>query len=125
MPSDVIPGDVRLFIIENIDSIAQLEGLLLLRSTPESSMSAGEVAQRLYTTDEEAREFLAALATSGFLKVENETYRYAPATPEQEQMVSTVAEVYARYLVPLTNLIHSKPKTKVQKFADAFKIRKD
>jgi len=39
-------------------------------------------------------------------------------------MVERVADVYARYLVPVTNLIHAKPQIKVQKFADAFKLRK-
>jgi hypothetical protein len=40
-------------------------------------------------------------------------------------MGDLLADVYARYLVPVTNLIHAKPKSRVQEFADAFKLRKD
>ena len=36
-----------------------------------------------------------------------------------------VAELYARYLIPVTQLIHAKPLTRVQEFADAFKLKKD
>jgi len=39
-------------------------------------------------------------------------------------MVDRIADVYSKYLIPVTNLIHSKPENKVQKFADAFNLRK-
>ena len=39
-------------------------------------------------------------------------------------MVVRLTKIYSQYLIPVTNLIHSKPQTKVQKFADAFKLRR-
>jgi hypothetical protein len=39
--------------------------------------------------------------------------------------VNQVAACYAKYLIPVTNLIHTKPRTRVQEFADAFKLRKE
>jgi hypothetical protein len=39
-------------------------------------------------------------------------------------MVGEVVEAYSKYLIPVTNLIHSKPQTRVQQFAEAFKLRK-
>jgi hypothetical protein len=35
MADDLIPDDVKEFILENIDSVAQLEGLPLLRGNPD------------------------------------------------------------------------------------------
>jgi len=52
-------------------------------------------------------------------------YRYQPGSLVLSQMVNRVAEIYSEQLVPVTNLIHSKPKSRVQEFADAFKFRKD
>ena len=40
------------------------------------------------------------------------------------RLVDRLAETYARYLVPVTKLIHDKTPS-IQKFADAFKFRKD
>jgi hypothetical protein len=39
-------------------------------------------------------------------------------------MIARLADVYARHLIPVTNLIHSKPR-RIREFADAFKLRKD
>ena len=71
---------------------------------------------------------LSHLYTLGFLAVkdgESREYRYQPVSPEAGQMVDRMAEAYSKYLVPVTNLIHSKPQTKIQQFADAFKLRKE
>ena len=126
MADDIIQEDVKQFILENIDAIAQLEALLLLRLNPAMKMSAKEIAQRLYIDEAGAKIYLEQLLAGGFLTVtEKELYQYRPKFPGLEQMVDRVADIYAKYLVPVTNLIHSKPKTKVQKFADAFRIRKD
>jgi hypothetical protein len=126
MVDDVIPEDVRQFILDHIESIAQLEGLLLLRSSPGVFMCAAEISERLYISGEEAAEFLESLFLQELLDVSvDQKFTYKPGSTELEQGVDKVAEIYARYLVPLTNLIHSKPRSKVQKFADAFKIRKD
>jgi hypothetical protein len=39
-------------------------------------------------------------------------------------MVDRLADAYARHLIPVTNLIHGKPR-RLREFSDAFKIRKD
>lgn len=127
MTDDLIPGDVKQFIIDKIDSVAELEGLLLLRGDPETEWSIEELAQRLYTSPQQTEIVLTRLYSQGFLEVkkdEKQTFRYQPRSPKLEEMVGTVAEMYAKYLVPVTNLIHSKPEIKVQQFADAFKLRK-
>jgi hypothetical protein len=70
---------------------------------------------------------VAHLYSPGFSAVKNNVslaYRYQPDSPKLAEMVDRLAEFYSKYLVPVTNLIHSKPQTKVQQFAAAFKLRK-
>jgi len=128
MADDLIPHDVKQFIVDKIDSVAELEGLLLFSRHPETEWDIQALAQRLYTTPQQTENVLAHLYSLGFLAVkegEPNTYRYQPGSPALAEMVKGVAEVYSKYLVPVTNLIHSKPpQTKVQQFADAFKFRK-
>ncbi len=59
--STLIPEDVAQFIIEKIDSVAQLEGLLLLRDNPQQQWDVAAVAKRLYIDDEQAGKVLARL----------------------------------------------------------------
>lgn len=130
MIDELIPDDVRQFILGKIDSVAQMEGLLLLRSNPEMEWGIEALAERLYIDRNQAATVLAHLYAQNFLSVKEakgsdiRVYSYQPASPELGQMVDRVAETYSKYLVPITNLIHSKPQTRVQQFADAFKLRK-
>jgi hypothetical protein len=127
MADDLIPDDVRQFIIDKIDSVAELEGLLLLCTNPEAEWNIEKLAQRLYISQQQTEAILARLYLLGFLTVkegESPTYRYQSNSPDLAEIVDRVAEIYSNYLIPITNLIHSKPQTQVQKFADAFKFRK-
>jgi hypothetical protein len=126
MADDLIPNDVKRFILDNIDSVAHMEGLLLLRSDPQTEWTIEEAAKRLYISSEQATDVLARLSATGFLIASaSGVYKYLPHSTELAQMGDCIAEVYAKYLIPVTNLIHSKPKPKVQQFADAFRLRKD
>ena len=127
MADDLIPDDVRQFIVDKIDSVAELERRLLLRKNSETEWNIEELAQRLYISPQQTEDVLAHLYLLGFLAVGDSvppTYRFQPGSTELAKMVDQLAEVYSKYLIPVTNLIHSKPQTKVQKFADAFKFRK-
>ena len=57
----LIPEDFAQFIIEKIDSVAQLEALLLLRENPQQQWDVAAVAKRLYIDDEQASKVLARL----------------------------------------------------------------
>jgi hypothetical protein len=125
MADELIPEEVRQFIIDKIDSVAELEGLLLLRNQAEMEWDSATLAQRLYINPQQTEEIFAHLHAQGFLAVKENnliSYIYQPNSPELAKMVNRVAEIYAKYLIPVTNLIHNKPQTRVQKFADAFKF---
>jgi hypothetical protein len=126
--SELIPDDVRAFLLQCVDSIAQLEALLLLRTNPALTWEAEALAKRLYISVQETAAILHHLQANGFLvtaKDASGVYQYQPASPDLGHMVDRIAELYARYLIPVTQLIHAKPLTRVQEFADAFKLKKD
>ena len=128
MNRDSIPNDIKQFILERIESVAYLEALLLIRSKPDALWSCEAVANRLYIDQKQTAELLARLDADGFVtsaSEEDTVYRYQPTTAHLQEMVDSLAEFYGKHLVPITNLIHSKPKNRVQEFADAFRLRRD
>jgi hypothetical protein len=127
MADEFIPEDIKEFIVGKIHSVAQLEALLLLRRDPQVAWGAEALAGRLYISTQETAEVLSHLHEEGLLASIGDappTYKYQPDSPEMGWLVDRLAEVYAKYLVAVTHLIHSTAPPKVQKFADAFRIRK-
>ena len=125
MPNtSAIPEDLRDFIISRIDSIAEMEALRLLRLDPAAEWDGARLAARLYIDTEEARRVLERLCDHGFLMRSGSAYRYGCASAEIESMVGRVALLYDTQLIPVTHLIHSRPSSRIQKFADAFKLKK-
>jgi hypothetical protein len=122
--SDPVPEELRDFIARHIDSVAQLEALLLVRSASDQYWDVPVVARRLYISDQEASDTLSQLAAHGLLATEADRYRFAPQTQELLDRVDVLAERYKRQLIPITNLIHAKPR-RIRQFADAFKLKKD
>ena len=123
MSEDRLPEDVRDLILRHVHSVVQLEALLFLRERPREQWDTASVAKRLYAPVGEMAAALAELCKDGFLAREGEVYRYAP-TSDYEARVDALAKAYARQLIPITNLIHSKPRN-IRAFSDAFKFRKD
>ncbi|HUK41299.1 MAG TPA: hypothetical protein VLX11_09655 [Candidatus Acidoferrales bacterium] len=126
MDNKFIPADIERFINETIDSVAQLEALLLFRRNPEERWNIRDLADRLYISEKQTTELVIQLCAAGLVtQREPARYQYQPNSTELKRKIDQLAELYAKHLVPITNLIHSKPKTRVREFADAFKFRKD
>lgn len=123
MTDDLLPDEVQDFIQRHIDSVAQLEALLLLRANPDMSWDIAGTAQRLYTSEQEIADILARLCADGLIGCKEDTFHYECAA-EMQRKVDLLASVYARHLIPVTNIIHAKPR-RIREFADAFKFRKD
>jgi hypothetical protein len=51
-------------------------------------------------------------------------FRYAPTTGELREFVDRLVYYYSKHLVPVSNLIHSKPRTRLHEFSDAFSLKK-
>ncbi len=123
MSDEGIPAELRDFIVENIDSVGQLEALLLLRADPDQGWDMAQLARRLYVNEAEAAAIFAHLVAQGFAVAQDGAYRYDRAG-RQTLIVDQLSEAYARQLIPITNLIHAKPRG-IRAFAEAFKIKRD
>lgn len=124
MQNDPIPEEVRTFLLACIDSVAQLEALLLLRKSSDRAWNVADLARRLYVEEIEARKRLSELVYRELAITDGGLFRYRVGDLEHEVLIDKVAATYARSLVPVTKLIHDN-ESGIRKFADAFKIRKD
>jgi hypothetical protein len=120
---DPLPAELREFLTRNVDSIAQLEALLLLRAAPGTEWTGRDAAARLYVGEQEATEALSHLAVLGLLMHSRGRFRYAPLSDELARVADLLADSYRHHLIPITNLIHAKPR-RIRQFADAFKLKK-
>lgn len=134
MTSSELPAEVRRFILTSIPSVPFLEAVLLLRGEPARAWNAAQLARRLYVSEGTAADLLGQLRASGIAAdgqgdAEGEgegpnCARYAPE-PELAARIDELAEVYARDLVGVSSLIHSRIDRRAQRFADAFRFRKE
>lgn len=126
MDDSDISQTVRTLILERIDSVVQLEVLLLLYGSPDRARTAQEVAQELRIDASWAQGQLGELAARGLAADEgNDAFRYAPGTPELDRAVAQMSRDYTERRVRIITLIFSKPVDKLRSFADAFRLRKD
>jgi hypothetical protein len=125
---DAIPNDVKGFIAAHVESVLQLELLLLLHAQAPRQWTAQELAQELRIDAAWAPGQLAGLAEAGVLAATADVppaYRYDPRTPQLDDAVRGLAREYETRRVTIIGLIFSKPIDKIRSFADAFRIRKD
>lgn len=123
MAEPQIPEPLRLFILRNFDSIAELEALLLLRREP-GAWDVTRAASRLYIEEGTAAQVLARLCANGLLRQQGQFFSYDGQSGEHRRIVDDLADCYKRRLITVTNLIHGK-QAGVRQFADAFRFRRD
>jgi hypothetical protein len=123
-----LPEAVRRFIVDHIDSVEQLEILLLLYQQQGRTWSAEAVARELRIAAISAGERLEDLVRTGLLAREDGDpveYRYTPGNSTLDAAVGGLATAYSERRVTVINLIFSKPVDRIRTFADAFRLRRD
>jgi len=115
------------FIADKIDTVAELETLLILSDDEQRLWSAHEMAARLYTDDSKAGRILDALARRQLAAAEGTPprFRFSPAHSDDRKVFADVADAYRRNLVAISTFIHSKASASVKEFARAFDLKKD
>jgi hypothetical protein len=117
--SGAVPEPVRRFIAEHIESVAQLEALLLLRAAPDKWWTPDEVARALVTRPEPAAALLTHLGSHGVVEERPGEFRYVARDD-----IDAVAEAYATRRTTVIGLIFSRPDPAVSSLADAFRFRR-
>lgn len=119
--------DVLRFVQEYIDTVPELEALLLLWQHRPNSWKAEDLAQRLYIPLEETIAVLLDLKRKQLISAssaEADTFRYLDS-PERNDLVRRTEELYRRQVVRISTMIHSKPSSAVRDFARAFRFTKE
>ena len=125
---DEFPADLKQFVEFYIESVPQLEALLLLRANPVRRWQAIDVAKSLYIPENIAVSLLADFVRRGFAVLEpaaNPGYLYRSRDAEIDRLIDQLAAAYLERRVAVVSLIYSKPLHKVQTFADAFRFGKE
>lgn len=123
--TEPLPETVQKLILERIESVAQLEALLLMRRNPEHGWTARELAGQLYISPKEAALVLSCLIARGLCQKKNDLAHFQPESPELDAAVTLLAETYREKLIPVTKLIHQRAsRPDAQQFADVFRFRK-
>ncbi len=120
-----LPEDVRHFLQQYIESVEQLEVLLLLWRTPERGWTSEDVATAVYSHPSSVVRRLSMLLGQGLLRErEPGCFQYAPRSAALHDAVTHLDHMYRERRVAVITLIASKPIENVRAFSDAFRIRR-
>jgi hypothetical protein len=127
MTTTDIPASVLRFIAERIDSVPELETLLIMSAEESRSWSVQDIAARTYVAPRFAAAVLDALCQRRLVTCaeDGRHYQFRPVSEEERQIVAETAKVYRLHLIPVATFIHNKASTPVQEFARAFSLKKD
>jgi DNA-binding IclR family transcriptional regulator len=123
----VISIALRRFILTSIPSVPFLEAALLFQQQPKRPRGADDLAAALYIPRAKATELLEALQSAGIIAASSggNAYTFAPRDAELASMLVELAGAYRTDMIDVTRLIHDATQRSAQRFADAFKLRKD
>lgn len=127
MAGETLPTSVQQFLSKYVRSLEQLEVLLLLRTGADRSWTAAEVYEVVRSSRSSVEERLESFVQLGFLAKEDgppATFRYAPAE-NLGAAVDETAGAYQKWRVRVIEAIFTPAVDPAQRFADAFKVRKD
>jgi predicted ArsR family transcriptional regulator len=121
-----LPPDLRAFLQACIESIEQVELLMMLRGS-ERLRTVREIAADLRITPAVARREVETLTARGLLEasVASETlYRYRPNSSELSRRGDLLAQYYVTSRLLIYKVVAaSASRRSVKRFADAFKLR--
>jgi hypothetical protein len=125
----VIPDGVKRFVLTSIPSVPYLEAALWLRGHAESDHDIDQVAHALYLAHADVAQLLGALEGAGVLVrtgiAEAPKFRYQPKDAALAERFDELSDAYSSHLVEIAKLIHDATHRNAQRFADAFRLRKD
>ena len=124
-----IPERVRRLVHEHLPSMEHVELLLLLVNSEKEGFLPSDAAKQLGVDSELTARRLADLVNSGLAVKEGppglERYRYHPSDLDLRQAVEQLVDAYRTRPVSLIRVVYERPPESAQRFADAFRLRKE
>jgi len=121
----MLEQDVLRFLRSEIASLWTLELLLLIARDAARDWSIDGLTRELRASAGITTGALLRLGEAGLVVGSDGVYRYSPASAELERLVRRTAEAYATYPLAVTEAVLSAPSSKIQLFADAFRLKKE
>ncbi|HZP12899.1 MAG TPA: hypothetical protein VFB36_10810 [Nevskiaceae bacterium] len=119
-----MPPDLVQFLHARIDSVPELEALLLMHGNPAVAWDSGALAERLYVSVRESALILAKLARLGLVTAaEGHAFRFDRASGDAAT-VERLAQSYQKHLSMIARIIHDKPALGLREFAQAFTVKR-
>jgi DNA-binding FadR family transcriptional regulator len=123
--SPELPPQLRAFLHSCIESIEQVELLMMLRGS-DRFRTAREVATDSGVSPTTARHNLETLSARGLLEVrvgEETAYRYRPKSEELGRHCDLLAQHYITSRPAVLGFVAAESRLSIKRFADAFKLR--
>ena len=118
------PSDVDRFIEDEIDTVPQLEALLLLWKSRPRSWRLIDLAAALYVSTEATKNIVEPLERRNLIATNGSgDYSYVPG--ERDALIDAVDQTYRRELIRISRMIHAKAPSAVREFARAFIFKKE
>lgn len=116
------------FIQAAIPSVEAAELLIVMARHPDAELTAAaavrELPRGVALTDTQAGGLLETFQSRGLLARGAGGFRYAPSSAELRGHAEMLAQAYNQRPVTLIRIIYALRDTKVQSFAEAFRLRK-
>src|SRR6218665_1273339 len=125
VPSKDLPPSIRDFIARYVQSVEQLEIMLLLQRDANTTWTVASTYDVILSTPASVERWLNELAAQGLLTREATTpvtYRYA-APPEIADEVRALVQFYKTTPVRVIEAVYKPRIDAAQSFADAFKLK--
>jgi DNA-binding MarR family transcriptional regulator len=122
---DSISEEVRKAVVLLVDSLDQLEVLLMLYREPERAWSADEAAATLGVAPGSAARLLAKMEARGVAAsaASSETrWRYRPAGESQAAAAALIAQAHGTRRIALINHVATLALERVRELAEAFRV---
>jgi hypothetical protein len=120
-----LPTELRAFLHSCIDSIDQIELLMMLRGS-DRMRTTREIASDLGVALAVARRNVETLAARGLLEVrvaEEMSYRYRPRTDDLARYCDLLAQYYVTARPTVLGFVATESRLSIKRFADAFNFR--
>lgn len=118
--------DVSSFIASSFRSVWAIELLLHLKRNADRSWAKAELVETLRASELVVSNALRSLAASGLVvEDEGDGVRYAPASPDIEQLADATEALYAKKPDAVRRIVVASATGGLTAFADAFRLRRD
>jgi DNA-binding transcriptional regulator GbsR (MarR family) len=117
--------DVLRFIADRIDTVPEIEALLLLWEQRPVALTAQELASKLFISASNSTAVISALEQRKLVRRTGNRYAYDSAWEPHSAFMAQVASTYRDHLIRIATLIHSKAPRAVREFARAFAPKKE